>query len=550
VVPKVGAFANKFKALHYHKITVIPMGMPQDPSSSSGIRRAELMAALSLATDLGMGQPMEFALCSCILVIRLANRCGYSDEALSEVYYQSLLRYIGCNSETDWLASIVGDEQFLRADFARIDNASLNAVTNTFVSAIRRANAGASALGMARAIGRGLLSSAHIKPMFAGHCEVAQRLAERFGFSTNVVYGLGQLYERWDGRGLPNGLKGEAIAPAVLVVSFAQDMVLFHRLGGLDGALNVARERRGSAYAPHLVDAFCSHANELCAGLDEEPSWEEVLDLEPGTRDTLTEAGFDAACRALADFVDIKSTYTLTHSSGVSELAAGAAQRFGLPASDITMIRRAALLKEIGRTGISSGIWEKASSLTDREWDRVRLHTYYTERVLAHTPELDRLGRLASLHHERLDGSGYHRGVPAASQTMAARILSAADVYHSLTEARPYRSAYQPEAAVKELQKNVREGKLDGDAANRVLAAVGYRPNTTRKEMVAGLSGREVEVLRLVAQGYTIKQMAAALVISDKTVDSHIQHIYNKIGVSTRAGATLFAMEHQLLIGR
>jgi DNA-binding NarL/FixJ family response regulator len=164
------------------------------------------------------------------------------------------------------------------------------------------------------------------------------------------------------------------------------------------------------------------------------------------------------------------------------------------------------------------------------------------------TPALARLGTLASLHHERLDGSGYHRGLPSASQPLAVRILSAADVYHALTEARPYRPAYPPEAAARELKAQVRLGKLDGDAVNNVLSAAGHHLGRgAHKEMVAGLSKRELDVLRLLSRGLTIKQMAAQLVISEKTVDSHIQHIYNKIGVSTRAGATLFAMEHQLL---
>src|SRR6266542_1407029 len=233
--------------------------MSSTPSNHSGVRLAELMAALSLATDLGIGQPMEFALSSCVLGVRLAEKCGYSEEALREVYYQALLRYIGCNAETDWLASIVGDEQELRADFAQVDNGNVSAVLNTFIGAIRQANAGDSALNIARAIGRGLLASSHVKPMFAGHCEVAQRLAERFGFDKNIIYGLGQLYERWDGKGSPKGIKGEAIAPAVLVVTLAQDMVIFHRLAGLDAALNVARQRKGSAYAPKLVDVFCAH---------------------------------------------------------------------------------------------------------------------------------------------------------------------------------------------------------------------------------------------------------------------------------------------------
>jgi HD-GYP domain-containing protein (c-di-GMP phosphodiesterase class II) len=521
--------------------------MSPNALNSSGVRLAELMAALSLATDLGMGQPMEFALSSCILAVRLAEKCSYSEEALREVYYQALLRYIGCNSETDWLASIVRDEQRLRADFTRIDQGSLPAVLHAFVGAILQANAGDTSVDLARVIGHGLLASSHIKPMFAGHCEVAQRLAERFGFDQNVVYGLGQLYERWDGKGSPRGLKGEAIAPAVLVVTLAQDMVLFHRLGGVDAALNVARERRSRAYAPFLVEVFCAHVEELCIDLDQEPSWSSVLELEPGPKDGLTEEQLDNACRAFADFVDIKSAYTLTHSSGVADLAAEAARLGGLPASDVTMIWRAALVKEIGRTGISSSIWEKTAALTEREWERVRLHTYYAERIFAGTPALAKLGGLASLHHERLDGSGYHRGLPTASLSLAARILAAADVYHSLTEARPYRPAVEPEAAAQEVRGQVRLGKLDGEAVNYVLSAAGHRVRTRRKEMIAGLSERELDVLRLLSRGLTIKQMASQLIISEKTVDSHIQHIYNKVGVSTRAGATMFAMENNLL---
>src|SRR5258705_451187 len=150
----------------------------------------------------------------------------------------------------------------------------ISALARVLVRGIREAHAGGSALEVARAIGRGLLSVPQLKPMFTAHCEVAQRLAERFGFGPSVVYALGQLYERWDGRGLPNGLKGEAIAPAVLVVSLAQDLVIFHRLGGLPAALEVARTRKGTAYAPALVDTFCGDPEALCAGLDQEPDWE------------------------------------------------------------------------------------------------------------------------------------------------------------------------------------------------------------------------------------------------------------------------------------
>jgi len=513
----------------------------------SGVRLAELMAALSIATDLGLGQPMEFALSSCIVAVRLAEKCGYSEVGLREVYYQALLRFIGCNVETDWLSSIAGDEQTLRADFHQIDSGDINVVINMFTNAIRKSFAGESPETIENAVKRGLEGFPHLPQMFTGHCEVAQRLATRLGFDKNIIHGLGQLYERWDGHGLPRNIKGEALTKAVLIVALAQDMVLFYRLGGLQASLKIAQERSGGAYSPALVDVFCAHAEEVCQGLDQEPSWSEVLSLEPGPHKSLTEEELDNACRVLADFVDIKSVYTLTHSSSIADLAAEAARLSGLPDSDVKTLWRAAMVKEIGRTGISSSIWEKTGSLTEREWERVRLHTYYVERIFARTPALAYLGALASLHHERMDGSGYHRGLPAANQPLLARILSAADVYHSLTEARPYRPALTTDSAAQELYKLQKTGKLDSDVVNFVLAAAGHMVPKARKKMAGGLSKREVEVLRLLSHGLTIKQMADELVISEKTVDSHIQHIYTKINVSTRAAATLFAMEHQLL---
>ncbi len=196
------------------------------------------------------------------------------------------------------------------------------------------------------------------------------------------------------------------------------------------------------------------------------------------------------------------------------------------------------------------GIWGKPGPLTTREWERVRLHPYYTERVLARPGVLARLGALASLHHERLDGSGYYRGLSANMLSPAARILAVADVYHAMTELRPHRPALTSEQAAEQLRREARAGRLDGEAVSQVLLAAGHAVRTSRHELVAGLSTRQVEVLRLIARGYTIKQIARTLTLSEKTVDNHIQHIYNKIGVSTRAGATLFAMEQNLLIDK
>jgi len=199
--------------------------------------------------------------------------------------------------------------------------------------------------------------------------------------------------------------------------------------------------------------------------------------------------------------------------------------------------------------GISAGIWGKPGPLSTREWERVRMHPYYTERVLARPGVLARLGALASLHHERLDGSGYYRGFSANMLSPAARILAVADVYHAMTELRPHRPALTSEQAADQLRLEARAGRLDGEAVSHVLAAAGHKVRTTRHELVAGLSQREIEVLRLLARGHSKKQIAELLFISEKTVSHHTQHIYTKIGVSTRAGAAIFAMEHDLLAG-
>jgi HD-GYP domain-containing protein (c-di-GMP phosphodiesterase class II) len=272
-----------------------------------------------------------------------------------------------------------------------------------------------------------------------------------------------------------------------------------------------------------------------------------VLALEPGGPHSLNETEFDNACEAMADFTDIKSPYFFNHSRHVAELAARTAEQCGLPLGDVKLVRRASYLHDIGKVGLSAGIWGKAGALNDREWQKVRLHPYYTEQVLARSPELARIGALAALHHERLDGSGYFRGLTATMLSPAARILAAANTYCALTELRPHRPTCSSEQAAEELTRHARAARFDGDVVKAVLVAAGHRAPSLKKEVVAGLSEREVEVLRLLARGYTMKQMATELTISFKTVDRHVQNIYTKINVSTRAAATLFAMENNLL---
>jgi response regulator RpfG family c-di-GMP phosphodiesterase len=513
----------------------------------SGIRLAELMAALSTATDLGMGQPMEYAMTTCIVAVRLGELAGLSDDDLRDAYYEALLRYIGCNADTYWLASIVGDELAMRAEIASIDTADNLRMMSLIARSIRNVHFEDGLVHMTRALLQGFAQVPQFhSSFFPGHCEVAARLATRMGFPASFVRTVGQLYARWDGKGVP-ALKGEAIAPAMLVASLAQDAVIFYRLGGVEAAIGMARERGGGAHAPHLVELFCRHATSLLAGIENEPVWDTVLALEPGAQPTLSEAAFDRACEALADFADIKAPAFLNHSRRVAELATAAAERCGLPADDVRAVGRAALLHDIGKVGVSAGIWSKPGALSDREWEAVRMHPYYTERVLARPAALAQLGALAARHHERLDGSGYYRNLTATMLSPATRILAAANRYCALTEQRPHRAPCSPDAAAEAVRREVKAGRMDPDVVDSVLAAAGHHSAGRNKELVSGLSEREVEVQRLIARGTTMKQVAEQLVISTKTVDRHIQNIYAKIGVSTRAGATLFAMEHNLL---
>lgn len=509
------------------------------------IRRAEVLATLSLATDLAMGQPMEFALKSCVLGIRLGEALGITGEELSEIYYHALLRYIGCNAETYAMVALFGDEIELRRDFALVDSARAGEVMSMVFNHLRRARPGAGPLALVAHIARGLLIGQKTSAEnFAGHCEVAERLAERLGLSRGVQRNLGQLYERWDGRGLPRGLKGEAVAPAVRVVTFAQDAIVLRAAHGDAAGFAKLKERRGGAYDPRVVDRFLRATPEMIDGIDA-VSWDAVLAMEPKPQAILSEAEFDTACLAIADFADLKSPFTPGHSRAVSALAADAARRCGLPDGDAVDLARAGLLHDLGQVAVSARIWIKPGPLDDAEREQMRLHPYYGERVLARPKALARLGAIVGQHHERLDGSGYHRGARAAALPPQGRILAAAEAYQGMIEPRPHRPALKPEAAADALNRDARAGRLDADAVAAVLAAAGHRA-APKRQLVAGLTEREIDVLRLVARGQSMKEIARSLGISPKTVDNHIQHLYAKIEVKTRAGATLFAIEHGL----
>ena len=517
--------------------------------AATATRRADFLMALAYATDLATGQSRDFALRSCVLAMRLADVAGLDDQLRRQVYHQALLRYIGCNADTHLLASAFGDEIALRQDLARIDMGSHSEIVETFVRAFTRLFADAPPAELADAIQKGLADALQVSvPILAGHCEVAQRIAERIGLPDEIRKNLSQLYERWDGHGLPNGLKGDAVTLPVRMVTLAQDAVVLTEAHGVATMATMIAKRRGGAYEAELADLFLAHAERLLEGLDGPVSRETILALEPLPHAVLDDEGCDEAYLAIADMIDMRMPFTFGHSRAVASLAEAAGKHMGLPASDIREIRWAACTHDIGELAVPVSTWMRRGALTARESDAARLHPYHGERALASLGgDGKAVAALVLRHHERLDGTGYHRYAKAPDLSPAARILAAAEAFQTAREARPHREALSDAAAAAKLRTAVREGKLCQDAVEAVLACAGQPARRDVTERLSGLTPREIEVLRLIAAGHTAKEAARQLEIAPKTADNHIQSLYSKIGVSTRAGAALYALERGLV---
>jgi HD-GYP domain-containing protein (c-di-GMP phosphodiesterase class II) len=507
------------------------------------VRLAELVAALSLGIDLGFGQPMEHVLRQCLIALRLAERIGLDEETRAVVYYTALLIDVGCHTDAHEQAKWFGDDIALKSDKYEYDFHGVRGA----VAGMRRIGAGNPPLHRFR-IGLEFAISGHrdVDDMIAHHSALARMLGEQLELSDEVLDALSAAYEQWDGRGWPNGLKGEDVPLASRVAQISEFVEVAYRVGGPAAARELARKRGGKQFDPELARIVEDEADMLLSGLDEVGTWDAVIQAEPALAVVLSGEQFDAALLAIANFVDLKSPYTLGHARAVADLVAEAGARLDMADDAVRTLRRAGLVHGLGRLGISNSIWDKRGPLGAGEWERVRFHPYLTERMLRQSAALAPLAAIAVQHRERLDGSGYPRGLSGGAISGSARLLGAADVYQAMREPRPHRPARPPEEAAAELRREVKAGRLDADAAEAVLGAAGHRV-ARRRGGPAGLTAREVDVLRLLARGMSNKEIAEALVITPKTVGNHVEHIYAKIGATSRAAAGLFAMRHGLL---
>jgi HD-GYP domain-containing protein (c-di-GMP phosphodiesterase class II)/DNA-binding CsgD family transcriptional regulator len=510
------------------------------PAPSPPLRLAELLASVSLATDLGTGQPLGHALRTCTIAAALAEAMGCGPDEVRTVHQFALLRFLGCTSDAAETAAMVGgDDRAINAAMAPVLMGSGREMVGRFVRSVAP---GQPRMRRLRLVARGLADPKGTERSLSTHCEVAAMLARSAGLERPVVDALAHAYERWDGKGFPAGLEGDAIPLAVRIAVVARDADLAAMTG--DEPREWMHERRGRAYDPAVVDAFGRAGAEVLSELEGGDEWEAALAREPEPVTTVGPDTLDAVLAAFADFADLKSPWIRGHSRRVASLAGEAGRLAGLDEAACDDLRRAGLVHDLGRVAVENGIWDKPGPLTTAEWEQMRLHAYYTERILERCRPLASIVEPASSHHERVDGSGYHRSLPAEALSREDRILAAADVLAALTADRPHRRAYGDDDAARTLEA---DSKLDADAVACVLAAAGRRAAPPPPRWPADLTNREVEVLRLIARGRSNREVAQQLFIAPKTVGRHVENLYRKIGVSSRAAAALFAMEQRLL---
>jgi HD-GYP domain-containing protein (c-di-GMP phosphodiesterase class II) len=515
------------------------------PRAGPDLRLSELVAAFSLVSDLAMGHPADEAMRACLLATGLARRLGRPETEVADIYWTTLLAHSGCTAYAHEQAALfAGDEIAVNAAGSRADFEEPREV----LLFLRDVGRGRGAVDRLRIVIGAVTGGRRMdRELATANCEVAVTAARRLGVGGGVDAGLLDLFERWDGKGAPRGLRGDAIAEPARFAQLAHQAAVFARLGGTEAVVDMAQRRAGGALDPSLARSLEAEAGSLATELDGVDPCAAVVAAEPAPELRVPGPRLSEVAAVFADMVDLKTPLLMGHSRGVAELTEGAARELGLPEEEVADLRLAALLHDLGRAAVPNGVWEKAGSLNQAEWEQVRLHAYHSERILARSPALAPLAPLAGMHHERLDGSGYHRQVAGPTIGRSARILAAADAFRAMTEPRRHRQALTAEAAATALAEEARAGRLDGGVVDAVLAAAGARRGPGRPRTTGDLTEREVEVLCLIARGHSNREVGRRLAIAPKTVGRHVEHIYDKLDIRSRAAAALYAATHGLV---
>ena len=490
--------------------------------------------------------PSESALRVALLAVELARLAGWSDPDVSDVFYLALLYHIGCTGAVAAQSRLgAGDDVNVRHWMSEADYTNRPELMRIALTKLAPkwtpANWAPAVAALATA-GRDLPEA------FANTAEAAARLSQRLGASPRVTDSLRHAYARWDGQVFPQLESGARLSASARLVHLVHVAQVYHQFGGAATADEVVRRRSGTEFDPELARLWLENSHDLLRNVPLDSVWDQALYTEPEPHRRVGPAHLDEVSSALADFVDLASPFTAGHSAGVARLAEAAARNVGLDADEAATVRRAAQVHDLGMVSVPNRVWIKRGPLNPAEWERVRLHAYHSQRILSLAAPLRSSATVAGLHHERLDGSGYHRGLPASAVPLPARLVAVAEMYQSMTEHRAWRPALSPKEASRQLRDDVGARRLDSRAVDAVLLAAGQPRPTGRssRSWPAGLTDREVEVLRGITRGLANKQIASELHVSQATVHTHVINLYAKIGVNTRAGATLFAFEHDL----
>lgn len=505
------------------------------------VNLAELCAATSLFTDLGAGQPTEHGLRTCLVAMRLSAALGLDAAVCGEVFYVSLLRYLGCTADSHELGRVAGDEVRFLAGMAPV---TMGSPREEIVRLIGLVGAGQRLPQRLRALARVIADPKGGERLTTVHCEVAGRLATDMGLPEGVAAALEVGYARWDGTGVPAGLAGDDIPMSARVSIVARDLEVWARETSGDAVREMLTSRRGRAYDPTVVDAALEIGTDRLRDCDGD-LWHAVVALEPWPPARVSGPELLGALRAFGDYADLKLPERSGYARRVERVASAAAGIAGLGASDTATLVRAALVHDLGVVAVPVRVWRNQSGAVSgsAEWEQVRLHPHWSARALARCPGLEQVGVAAGQHHERRDGSGYPAGL-IGDLGRVSGLLACTVLFEELASARPADSAVD---VADEMARLAAAGALDRRDVTAVLGAVEVAAPLREVERPAGLTEREVEVLRLLARGQTNRQIAVRLGISIKTVGAHVEHIYTKADVRSRAAATLFAMRNDLV---
>jgi putative nucleotidyltransferase with HDIG domain len=412
---------------------------PSEPYAS--IRFSDLISALSVALDLTEGQPMGHAVRSSMIGMRIAQELQLSQPVCADLYYALLLKDAGCSSNSARMHQILGADEIQAKREIKFEDwtkPSLSGLRYLLRNILTDAPL---PKRLIRAVRLGLEQNLNNAELIGARCERGAEIARQLGLSDATAAAIRSLDEHWNGGGYGHHLKGESIPLLARIINVSQTMEVFATERGPAAAIQVAQERSGTWFDPEIVRAASAlqHDTSLWQSLQAPDAREQVMQMEPGISVPASAERIDNICRAFAGVIDAKSPYTYNHSVGVAQAAVAIAEGLGLAPNTITLVRRAALLHDIGKLSVSNAILEKPTKLTEPEWHIVKMHPVYTKLILQTIEGFEHLAFIASAHHERMDGKGYPDGLNAEQLPLTARIICAADVFQALTEKRPYR---------------------------------------------------------------------------------------------------------------